>query len=650
MAPHMLMHNSHHLLYRSPFGAVPVSQAVTLRLSGTLMLTAERTAIRLWREGIGEEIIEMKPAGLQEAGEDFWEATFTVADQPGLVWYYFIIEHREGIRYYGNNIQRLGGPGQMQMETPYSYQITVYKADFSVPEWFCTGIIYQIFPDRFRNGLPGNKVRSPKENSFIYGQWEDEPLYIKDPATGKILRWDFHGGNLEGVIEKLPYLKSLGITILYLNPIFEAASNHRYDTGDYKKIDAMLGTEKTFTELCHKAGAMGIRIILDGVFSHTGSDSRYFNREGRYDTLGAYHSKNSPYYPWYRFTHYPDDYDCWWGIDTMPNVNEMEHSFRKYIIEDEDSVIRRWIGKGAGGWRLDVADELPGSFIRQLRKAMKATDPESVLIGEVWEDASNKVSYGERRSYLQGDELDSVMNYPFRETMIQFFLGRITGIEAVQQLMSLYENYPREHFYSCMNLIGSHDRIRVLTLLGEAPDENSMSISERLHYKLPKKQRELASRRLKAMIAFQMTYPGVPAIYYGDEVGMEGFSDPLNRKTYPWGREDHTLLYWTQQMTALRSGHPVFVKGDLKWLDSGQHHMGLIRTLPGAVGVVLLNRHESKTLKIKEKLPQKPGSPLIDCLSGNPVSVTDALLEINVPPLSTSILLADASTRTESGR
>ncbi|MDW7671048.1 MAG: glycoside hydrolase family 13 protein [Bacillota bacterium] len=642
MIQDMLFHHSHQSFYRSPFGAVPVSEKVRLRLSGTLLPSALKVYVRLWREGVGEEMIPMNPLSYPEPRLDTWEVEFVPSQKPGLVWYFFIIEHAEGFRYYGNNVERLGGQGQMQLETPYSWQITVHQQDLSVPDWFLRGIIYQIFPDRFYNGLPSRKVRHPKKNSFLYGNWEDDPIYIKDPATGKILRWDFHGGNLEGIIAKLSYLKELGVSILYLNPIFEAASNHRYDTGDYKKIDPMLGSEKTFELLCQKAADLEIRVILDGVFSHTGSDSRYFNREGHYDTLGAYHSKNSPYYPWYRFKHYPDTYECWWGIDNMPNINELEHSFRNFIIEDEDNVIRRWINKGAGGWRLDVADELPSVFIRQVRRAMKATDAESVLIGEVWEDASNKVSYGERRSYLLGEELDSVMNYPFRKAMIDFLMGRISGDAAAIQLMSLYENYPRVYFYSCMNLIGSHDRARILTLLGDAPDESGMNTLEKLQYRLPVAQRSIAKARLKALMAFQMTFPGVPSIYYGDEAGVEGFTDPLNRKTYPWGKEDHDLLEWTKRMTRLRNEHNVFIHGDWNIFSVGDHHLAISRSLKGNIkAVTILNRHPHLELSIREKVPLESAGVLRDVETGKIYQLKDGWLTIEIQPMTAVILVVE---------
>ncbi|HBS60173.1 MAG TPA: hypothetical protein DEA44_13005, partial [Firmicutes bacterium] len=305
---------------------------------------------------------------------------------------------------------------------------------------------------------------------------------IRDMRTGKIFAYDFFGGNLRGVLAKLPYLKQLGVGAIYLNPVFESPSNHKYDTGDYKKIDPLFGDYPLFSQLCSRARELGMAIILDGVFSHTGSDSRYFNKEGRYPELGAYQSTASPYFPWYRFHNHPDQYECWWGIDTLPNVNELEPSYLDFIADNEDSVLKYWLRAGIKGWRLDVADELPGRFIKHLHTVLKAQDPAAVLIGEVWEDASRKVSYGTERAYLLGDELDSVTNYPFRSMLLDFILGVDDAAQTQHRLTSLAENYPREHFYAALNMLGSHDVPRILSLLGEAPPQESLSIIDQARY------------------------------------------------------------------------------------------------------------------------------------------------------------------------
>ncbi|RQD72574.1 MAG: glycoside hydrolase family 13 protein [Tindallia sp. MSAO_Bac2] len=631
MIKSILFHDSHQEAYRSPFGAVPCSRQIRIGLSGDLLPLARSVYLRVWRDHQGESLLEMKP---KDDRDDFYHATLTSDSTPCLLWYYFIVETADGIYFYGNNKKRQGGCGELSREIPFSYQITIYRQSH-IPEWYLNGIMYQIFPDRFFNGLKSGNIRGAKKDSVLHGRWADDPLYIKDPSKGNIMKWDFYGGNLEGIIEKLDYLQDLGVSIIYLNPIFEAASNHRYDTADYMKIDPMLGTEALFRQLCREAEQRGMKIILDGVFSHTGSDSVYFNREGNYSSLGAYQSKNSPYYPWYRFTEHPNDYDCWWGIATMPNTNELEHSFKKFIYEGEDSVTRHWLRQGACGWRLDVADELPSEFIKELKKALKEENENAVLIGEVWEDASNKVSHGEKREYLLGDELDSVMNYPFRSALLEFFLAESNGYETHAALMSLFENYPITHFYSCMNLIGSHDRSRILTRLGEAPDPDSLTETDKMQYRLPKKNRELAVARYKMASLFQMTFPGVPSIYYGDEAGLEGFSDPLNRRTFPWGDEDEEILEWTKAVVRIRNQYEVLRKGDWEAWTIGEHHYGFSRKMKGRDTVLVVFNISFEEISVTEEMNEigSATATLHDLITDEKNSITDEKVRVKLPPL-----------------
>ncbi|MCD5410245.1 MAG: glycoside hydrolase family 13 protein, partial [Clostridiales bacterium] len=286
-----------------------------------------------------------------------------------------------------------------------------------------------------------------------------------------------------------------------------------------------------------------------------------FNRENTYEELGAYQSKESKYYSWFNFKNHPDEYESWWGVDDLPNVNEDNEEYKNFIIYDNDSVIKKWIKLGAKGWRLDVVDELPEKFVKAIWSEMKALDDETVLIGEVWEDASNKMSYGKTRKYAMGGELDSVMNYPFRSAIIDFIVGKIDAQGFKLQLMTLKENYPTEFFYSAMNLIGSHDRARVMTLLGEAPTSKDMSTIEKTKFELSDDKRCLAIDRMKLAVAMQMTLPGVPSIYYGDEVGMEGYEDPWNRGAFPWMGGNKELLAWHKKMIELRKENSVFISG-----------------------------------------------------------------------------------------
>lgn len=445
---------------------------------------------------------------------------------------------------------------------------------------------------------------------------------------------------LEPVIKKLPYLKELGITIIYLNPIFEASSNHKYDTGDYKKIDAMLGDEAIFKELCDKARAQGIRIILDGVFSHTGSDSRYFNREGKYDSLGAYQSKDSDYFSWYKFEQHPDEYSSWWGVDTLPDVDELNEGYLDYIVYDEDSVINKWSNLGISGWRLDVADELPSEFIKKFKAQLKKVDKDSVLIGEVWEDASNKKSYNERRTYLLGEELDSTMNYPFRSTFLDFFLGTIDSQLAKAEVMKIKENYPVHHFYSLMNLVGTHDIPRILTVLGESPNGIYMSQEDKENFKLDKDKMSLAIKRLKMLSLIQMTFPGVPSIYYGDEAGLEGYDDPMNRRTYPWKDTNTEILDWFKTVTSLRTKYDVLKAGTLEMLNLDRDVFGFIREITDSkdvfdrpkqdnLAVVLVNRSD-REIEVKLNLEGKGIERLYDLIEEKWISIgEDSMVRLN---------------------
>lgn len=479
-------------------------------------------------------------------------------EEPNLWWYYFEIKAKDLIKYYGNNMEASGGQGQEYEKAPVPYQITLYKKGISVPDWYKEGIIYQIFVDRFFNGNEDNEAYNPRPSLFLRREWKEKPGYIKD-KYGNVVKYDYFGGNLKGIIKKLPYLKSLGVSVIYLNPIFEAWSNHKYDTGDFMKIDSMYGNEEAFEKLLEECRIYGINLILDGVFNHTGSDSVYFNSKGTYKSLGAFNSQDSPYYEWYSFQNYPEEYSAWWGIKNMPAVNKEDKSYRNFIMKGETSVIHHWMKKGIKGWRLDVVDELPDDFVTELRNEVKGFDDDSVLIGEVWEDASNKISYGVRRRYLLGEELDSVMNYPFRNIVLSYVTGEISGKQCLNKFMSMRENYPKEYFYSTMNLLGSHDVPRILTELAAEKNFNS------------------AFLKLKMAVLLQMTFPGVPSIYYGDEAGLTGGSDPYNRSAYPWERENKNVLCWYRYISGLRKNIPALKCGEWIPIYGDKHVFAYMR-------------------------------------------------------------------------
>lgn len=651
MQGNWIFHNSHDLFYRNPFGAVPCGQKVTLKIE--VYKPVEKVILRLWKNCQEEQQVMELIERIEE--KRIYISEIDVPFNPGQLWYFFIIIKDGKKYYYGNNSLNYGGVGITREWEPPSFQITVYKKEATTPNWFKDAVMYQIFVDRFFNGHEDKKILNKKKNKYqyFYREWEDDvPLYKREPETGEILGYDIYGGNLLGIIKKLPYLKSLGINVLYLCPIFESPSNHKYDTADYKKIDPMFGDNEIFKKLCKKAKEMGIYIILDGVFSHTGSDSIYFNKEGNYPSLGAYQSPDSPYYSWYSFQRHCDEYHCWWGIDTLPNVNEMDPSYRNFIIHDEDSVIKYWMKMGAKGWRLDVADELPDEFIKEIKKAMKEIDPDSVLIGEVWEDASRKVSYCKLREYLLGEELDSVMNYPFREILLDFFRGNRDAALANLALISIYENYPSHNFYANMNLIGSHDVPRILTLLGDTPHEDTLSEEDQARYKMSSSQKALAIKRLKLITLIQMTFPGVPCIYYGDEAGMEGYKDPLNRGPYPWGKENREILDWYKNIIFIRHKYdvlktgkwiPLYARGDvfsyIRLIEKGRDVFN--RQKKDNLAILVVNRNTKQNFHLSLDLSKYLlRGKLWDIVNENQeYKVEDGIINIFLKPLEGNLLL-----------
>ena len=551
-----LTHNSRQAQFRAPYGAVTVGTQVTLRIQVT-DADPERVDIilRIWVDGNGEQLVPM-----EHECEGFFK-TMLVFDEPEIVWYTFIAQEEGQPRVrLGATQGRTGGEGMLygDIDAP-SFQITVYEPRTVRPSWYEQGIVYQIFPDRYRRDEDWRErteaaLDKPYNSTErrIVEDWDTPPTYERH-RDGSIKCWDFYGGSLKGIEEDLPRLAEMGVTAIYLNPIFEAASNHRYDTGDYLKIDPALGTEEDFEHLCASAEERGISIILDGVFNHTGDDSRYFNRYRTYPEPGAWqalHGKDSKWADAYNMDD-DGDYASWWGIQNMPQLNPHSQAVQELILGD-DGVIRHWLRAGAHGWRLDVADELTEDMIRGIRSATLDTKPDGLVLGEVWEDASNKISYGKPRHYLLGDELDSAMNYPFREMILGFLTGKTNAFDAAETIERLRENYPPEALACCLNLLSSHDRTRVFSVLGGAPDTSGMTEEERGAWKVPDNMRGLAKSRYWLAVLMQMTLPGVPCIYYGDEAGVEGLTDPYNRSTYPWGHEDPDMMVMTRNAIQLR--------------------------------------------------------------------------------------------------
>ena len=573
----MLNFDSRDAVCKTPFGAVKENENIVLRVRLPEYEGANCVFLAL-KDDKNSDFgrIEM-PFEYSSEGCNFYKTELRLP--AGLYWYFFGYKK-------GNEelmIDKGYSSGGFVGANGGAWQLTVYRDEPS-PEWLKGGIIYQIFPDRF-NASGSAKENIPEERYLVENK-EKEPEYRQIKGEKLVLGNDFYGGDLKGIEEKLPYLASLGASVIYLNPIFEASSNHRYNTGNYEKIDPMLGTEADFISLCEKANKFGIKIILDGVFSHTGDDSEYFK--------SAQASRESPYYSWYKFKNWPDDYHSWWGVETLPEVEETNDNYIDYICGDF-GILRKWLRLGAGGWRLDVADELPDKFLDALNRAVKQEKSDAYILGEVWEDASNKISYGERRRYLLGGQLDSVMNYPFSDAIINYAKGG-SAYDISETVLNIIENYPKPAVDLLMNHIGTHDTPRILTRLGAEhfPSSREAQSGARLN----EEQRERAIKRLKTALVLQFTLPGIPSIYYGDEAGLEGFGDPFCRAFYPWGRENEELLSFYRALGELRRGSSVFKSGSFSLIKAEESALVYAREDNGERLVIALNSGE-KTAEIQ---------------------------------------------------
>ena len=584
-------YNSRNTLHKSVYGAVSVGEKITLKLVMPRSLGVSGVDLVIHEDGKEERRYGFFWLSMQGEGEEWWCLDY-IPEKSGLFFYHFDYHTYWGttsVLHSGNCLGQLSG-GKCD------WQLTVYEKDFKTPDWLKGGLIYQIFPDRFFSS--GDKKKNVPSDRILRSDWGGEP-YWKPTEQGRVLNNDYFGGDLKGIEEKLDYLSNLGVTCLYLNPIFEAQSNHRYDTADYSRIDSVLGTEKDFTRLCKEAKKRGISVILDGVFSHTGDDSIYFNKYGRYNSVGAYQSTQSPYYGWYKFENWPEKYRSWWGIDILPEVTEESPGFIEFIA-GKNGIARKWLRCGARGWRLDVADELPDEFLDAFRKAVKDENSDAVVLGEVWEDASNKASYGKRRRYLQGAQLDSVMNYPFAEAIISFIRsGKVEGF--TDKILTITENYPKCVVDVLMNHIGTHDTMRAITcLVGDSCEYRDRNWQSKT--KLTAEQYEKGVKLLKLASAIQYTLPGVPSLYYGDEAGMQGYKDPFNRVCYPWGNENRELLRWYRLLGSIRKHCDCLTDGTFCTVSEMLGCLAYTRSGEKDEILVIINRNEHP---IDYYLPEK---------------------------------------------
>lgn len=543
--------NSRKIECKSPYGAVKCGEKLSLHFPIASWVSVDKMYVFIRLGGVSTPV-EMR-FEKSENGFSVYTADY-VFDTAGIYYYRFEMRNRDGVWYYGRGENGESVCGENLPE----WQLTVYKSSYKTPDFAKGNIIYHVFVDRF-NRADGVKT---KRKYRLHKSFSESPEVVS--ADGKYYADDFFGGNFNGIREKLDYLEELGVGIIYLSPIFKAFSNHRYDTGDYLKVDELLGTEDDFKRLLDAAHEKGMKIILDGVFNHSGADSLYFNKFGTYDSLGAYQSKSSPYYDWYYFKKFPDEYACWWGCDNVPDLNKSNKDYRALVF-GKNGVVEKWQKLGADGWRLDVVDELPIDFVNLLIKKIKSVNKDALVIGEVWEDASTKVSYGELRPYLLGDQLDGTMNYPFMNAIIAYVRD---GDEKFfkDTVQSILENYPKETVYCLMNSLGTHDTVRIINALSDVR-AHGWSKTHKLGYKLPDSEYEKAKKKLYLASVLQFTLPGIPSIFYGDEAGLQGFDDPINRRPYPWGSEDKEILAHYKKLGRIRRENRAVFSGGFNMRD-----------------------------------------------------------------------------------
>ncbi len=547
-------HNSFDPACKTPFGAVEVGQTVTIRLHLPAEQNYKNALLQIyeadrWNQPVAT--IGLQPRGAAKKEVICLQGEFT-PPFAGLYYYSFQVI-LDGQR---RRILRGEGGEGFVSEQGGLWQLTVCQKGFATPDKFKGGIMYQIFPDRFCASGKEHPLPTGRE---LHQSWGELPKYQPDP-DGEYRPNDFFGGDLQGIAEKLDYLQGLGVTTIYLNPIFEAHSNHRYNTADYRSIDPMLGDDEDFRRLCAAAKQRGISVILDGVFSHTGSDSIYFNREERYPGPGAWQGPKSPYYSWFSFYNYPEGYDSWWGFKTLPEVKETDPAYLDFIC-GPGGVLHKWMELGADGWRLDVADELPDGFLDRLRRSVKAKDPDALVLGEVWEDASCKEAYGARRRYLQGDQLDSVMNYPFRDAILDYAAnGDSRGF--LLRVLEVLDHYPKCVCDVLMNFLSTHDVERAITRMVGEPANGRDRSWQAANLALTEQQYRRGTEMLRVAALLQYTLPGIPCLYYGDEAGLYGYRDPFNRGCYPWGNEDTALVEFFRELGQFRSRQKLLEKGE----------------------------------------------------------------------------------------
>lgn len=581
--------------YKTPTGAATVGEPISLTFKFTRPQNPSDVYFVLTKDG--EDAVRYAMNLVKEEDGEYTYSLTVKVTTSGLYFYHFEIQNEEQLYRVGSDdsLNALLGKGA-------DWQLTVTSDEYK-PTAVDGGVIYEIMPDRFFIGGERNKTKS---YANYRDDWGGVPEYKPD-ANGKIDNTDFFGGNLKGITQKLTYLKNLGVTHVYLTPIFEAHSNHKYDPGNYMRVDSDFGTIDDLKDLIKKANKRGIKIILDGVFSHTGDDSIYFNKYGNYDSTGAYQSVKSPYYSWYKFRHWNNDYECRYNIDIMPDTDVGNPMYDEFVTGQE-GVIRYWTRMGLGGWRLDVCERLTDKFIEHCAHAVKTENPDAVVYGEVFMDASNAIVDNSRRSFLIDGKLDSVTNYPFKEDILNYV--RCGDSDRLNNTVGfVINNYPKHAVDSLMNVLDNHDTARLMTVLGD--NGNVASKDDKATATV--KNKDEAKLLVKLAAALQYTLPGVPCVYYGDEVGMEGFEDPFNRRCYPWGEGDKDLLKWYKKLGAVRTNErEIFAHGHYCGVDTEHGVMFFKRKAGDEVVYVVVNNSGS------EYVPNLPKDDYTDLMMYKP--------------------------------
>ena len=573
----------------SALGAFCVTDTLTLTVRAPRALGAAGVVLRIAPDGLSQpgEERDLPFSFLSTAnGTDTYRLILPLSDlevrEDGGLFYYEYLFLRGAETLFTHTEDNV--TFTLQPHSEGRFRLLVTEVGQSTPAWFAGRTMYHVFVDRFAKGRGERRA-----DAVYHTNWNEEIEQFGAYPGAPVKNNEFFGGTLWGIIDKLEHLQSLGVGVLYLSPIFKAASNHKYDTGDYETVDPQFGGEAALQALLAACRERDIAVILDGVFNHTGSDSRYFNMEGHYDTVGAYQSRQSPYADWFYFKQFPDRYECWWDIKILPKLKLANSAVHDYFV-GEGGIIEKYTRMGVSGWRLDVVDEVPDRFLDELcARVSKETDGQGIVIGEVWENAADKIAYGKRRRYFRGRQLHSVMNYPVRNGVIAFVRDG-DAAALCRALREIWGSYPTSVSHSLMNLLSTHDTERILTVLGGAPDDGTRTNAELREVRLTPTERRRAVKLLKMAAAIQYTVFGVPSVFYGDEAGLEGYHDPFCRRPYPWGNEDENLLAHYRALGRIRAENAVLSDGDFAILHESANAVAYERKSDKGHLIVAANR------------------------------------------------------------